>query len=85
LNPKLVVFFATILPQLVDPHQAVLPQMLLLGALFDAVGLIWLTSYGLLVTRLRSVFGAERVRRRMERLTGIVLVGLGVRLAVERS
>ncbi len=85
LNPKLVVFFATFLPQFVDPHAPVLPQMLLLGVIFDALGLLWLLSYGLLVTRLRAFFSAARVRRRMERLTGLVLVALAARLALEKS
>ena len=85
LNPKLIVFFATFLPQFVDVRRAILPQMLLLGALFDAMGLLWLMSYGLLVTRLRDVFGAAHVRRRMERVTGLVLVALGARLVLERS
>ncbi len=85
LNPKLAVFFATFLPQFVDPRGPLLPQMLLLGALFDVLGLLWLTCFGLLVTRLRAFFGAAHVRRRMERLTGLVLVALGARLALERS
>jgi threonine/homoserine/homoserine lactone efflux protein len=85
LNPKLVVFFATFLPQFVDPHQPVLPQMLLLGALFDVMGLVWLTGFGLFVTRMQAFFGAAQVRRRMERLTGLVLVALGARLAIEKS
>ena len=85
LNPKLVVFFATFLPQFVEPGQAVLPRMLLLGAIFVVMGLAWLTCYGLFVTRLRAFFASARVRRRMERMTGLVLVGLGARLALEKS
>lgn len=85
LNPKLVVFFATFLPQFIDPRQAVLPHMLLLGAIFDVMGVLWLTGYGLFVTRLRLFFSAAHVRRRMERITGLVLVTLGARLALEKS
>ncbi len=85
LNPKLVVFFATFLPQFIDSRQAVLPHMLLLGVLFDVMVLVWLTSYGLFVTRLRAFFSAARVRRTMERFTGVVLVALGARLALEKS
>ena len=85
LNPKLVVFFATFLPQFIDSRQAVLPHMLFLGALFDVMVLVWLTGYGLFVTRLRAFFSAARVRRTMERFTGVVLVALGARLALEKS
>lgn len=84
LNPKLVIFFATFLPQFLVPGQPVLPRMLLLGVLFDALGVAWLTGYGLLVARVRTFFASPRVHRWMERLTGTVLVGLGARLALER-
>jgi threonine/homoserine/homoserine lactone efflux protein len=40
--------------------------------------------YGLFVTRLRAVITAPRVRQWMDRVTGVVLIGFGVRLAVER-
>ncbi len=85
LNPKLVIFFATFLPQFVAPGEALLPHMLLLGGLFATLGLLWLTAYGLVVTRLHAVFTSPRVRRRMERLTGFVLVALGARLVLDRS
>ena len=85
LNPKLVVFFATFLPQFVESGRPVLPQMLLLAATFDIIGMIWLTSYGLFVTKMRAVFRSPAVRRRMERFTGTVLIALGARLALERS
>lgn len=84
LNPKLLVFFATFLPQFVDPSRPALIQMLVLGLLFDLLGLIWLTSYGLFVTRMREVFRSPRVRRRMERVTGAMLIALAGRLALER-
>ena len=85
LNPKLLVFFATFLPQFVDPGAAAVPRMLVLGITFDLIGLIWLTSYGLFVTKMRDFFRSPKVRRRMERITGAVLVGLGARLALERA
>jgi threonine/homoserine/homoserine lactone efflux protein len=85
LNPKLVVFFATFLPQFVEGGRPVLPQMLLLGVIFDLMGILWLTSYGLFVTRMHDLFSSAAVRRRMGRLTGAALVGLGLRLALERS
>ena len=84
LNPKLLVFFATFLPQFVEPGRPALPQMLALGLVFDLLGLIWLTSYGLFVTRMRDFFRSPRVRRRMERATGAILVALAGRLALDR-
>ncbi len=83
-NPKLGVFFVTFLPQFVETGQALLPRLLELGLVFAAIGWIWMNLYGLLVTRIREFITASRVRQWMERVTGVVLVGFGARLAVER-
>jgi threonine/homoserine/homoserine lactone efflux protein len=85
LNPKLVVFFATFLPQFIAPGQAVLPRMLLLGITFDGMVILWLMGYGVCVTIMHRFFNAPAVRRRMERLTGVVLIALGARIALEKS
>ncbi len=83
-NPKLGVFFVTFLPQFVLPGQPVLPRLLELGIVFAVIGFAWMNVYGLSVTRLRSVITAPRVRQWMERATGVVLLGFGARLALER-
>jgi len=84
-NPKLGVFFVTFLPQFVEPGRPLLGQLLLLGAVFAVIGWTWMNVYGLLVVRVRDLVTAPRVRRWMERLTGTVLIGLGLRLALERG
>ena len=84
-NPKLGVFFVTFLPQFVLPGQAVLPRLLVLGVTFAVIGWLWMNLYGFLVTRLRAVITAPRVRQWMERVTGVVLLGFGARLALERA
>jgi threonine/homoserine/homoserine lactone efflux protein len=83
-NPKLGVFFVTFLPQFVAPNQAVLPRLLLLGAIFAAIGWTWMNVYGMFVTRVRAFITAPRIRQWMARATGVVLLGFGARLAVER-
>jgi threonine/homoserine/homoserine lactone efflux protein len=71
-------------PQWVLPGQDPLPRLLELGITFAVIGWIWMNVYGLFVTRLRDVITAPRVRQWMDRVTGAVLLGFGVRLAVER-
>jgi hypothetical protein len=53
LNPKVAVFFTSLLPQS-SPGAAVLPSFLLLGALFDALGVVWLVLYPLATSRGRA-------------------------------
>ena len=83
-NPKLGVFFVTFLPQFVAPGQALLPRLFLLGVIFAVIGWSWMNVYGLFVTRMRDVITAPRVRQWMERVTGVILLGFGARLAIDR-
>jgi threonine/homoserine/homoserine lactone efflux protein len=80
LNPKTALFFLAFLPQFVDPAAGpVWPQMLVLGTLLVALGVLSDGTYALLAAgagaRLRS---AARTRRVLERVSGGVFVGLGV-------
>jgi threonine/homoserine/homoserine lactone efflux protein len=83
-NPKLGVFFVTFLPQFVELGQPLLPRLLELGLIFAVIGWTWMNAYGLLVSRLRDLITMPRVRQWMQRITGVVLLGFGARLALER-
>ena len=80
LNPKIAVFFTSLLPQF--GHS--LPALLLLGALFNLIGIVWLTVYAVAAARGRAVLRRPRVRAALDYVGGVVFVGLGVRLAFER-
>jgi RhtB (resistance to homoserine/threonine) family protein len=84
LNPKIAVFFTGFLPQFVDPSRAVLPQTLLLGAIHLALSLAWLLGYAAVASRAADLLRRPRISAALERLTGAVLIGFGLRLAVER-
>ncbi len=83
LNPKAGVIFVSILPQFVQPGDSLLRLLAMLLA-FEIMIVGWLMLYGAAVSRLgRSRMGGA-VSRWLERVTGIVLIALGIRLAVER-
>jgi threonine/homoserine/homoserine lactone efflux protein len=75
-NPKMAVFFASLLPQFGDAFL----ELLSLGLLFCSLTLAWLTLYAFAVDRLRRLLGG-RVRRALDAVAGAVLVALGLRLA----
>ena len=83
-NPKIAVFFSSLLPQFVSGHQPVLEPFLLVGGLFVALTLVWLCGYALFAVKVSSVLVRPRVKAALDAVTGVVLVGLGVRLAFER-
>ena len=82
LNPKIAVFFTSLLPQFVVAHASA-GNLLLLGLLFNAMGVGWLICYATVVARGRNVLVRPQVKRTLDRISGLVLVGLGTRLALE--
>jgi RhtB (resistance to homoserine/threonine) family protein len=83
-NPKVGIFFTSLLPQFVSSGHPALPQMLLLGAIFVTFNVVWMCSYALAAVRLSDLLSRARVKAALDRFTGLVLVGVGIRLAIER-
>ena len=79
-NPKMAVFFTSLLPQFGHSFGA----LLALGLVFSCMTLAWLTAYGIAVARAGDFLRRGWVRRALDVFTGAVLVALGVRLATER-
>jgi len=80
-NPKIALFFASLLPQFAPHGDGAFLGFLGLGFLFCAMTLAWLSLYAVAVHRLRAVLGGP-VRRALDAVTGLVLVALGLRVAV---
>jgi threonine/homoserine/homoserine lactone efflux protein len=83
-NPKLAVFFVALFPQFIPAGAPVLPSALGMAATIVALDLVWYSALAYGVARTRRAFVEGAWMRRVERLTGGVLVGLGLRLAFER-
>jgi threonine/homoserine/homoserine lactone efflux protein len=88
LNPKVALFFIAFLPQFVEPT-AVLPvwaQFLVLGVIvnltFSSADLLAVFFTTTLAGRLRRAEGLQRASRW---LGGSIMIGLGARLALDRS
>jgi threonine/homoserine/homoserine lactone efflux protein len=76
-NPKIAVFFPSLLPQFADSFG----PLLTLGVIFAAMTLVWLTAYAFAVAKAGEVLLRPRVRRLIDAVAGVVLVAFGVRLA----
>jgi len=81
LNPKLGVFFVTLLPPFVAPGDPAIVREAELAAIFAAVGLVWLLIFTELVARAADLLQRPRPLRVVRGLSGVVLVGLGLRVA----
>lgn len=84
LNPKAPLIFLSVLPQFIPRGAAVLPRTLLYSGILVALAALWFFVLACLVARLQPVFSRAAVRRGLCRLTGVVLITLGIRLALER-
>ena len=78
-NPKMALFFTSLLPQ----FGAGFAALLALGLLFATLTFLWLAAYGVAVARARRVLERGRVRQAFDAASGAVLVALGLRLAIE--
>jgi threonine/homoserine/homoserine lactone efflux protein len=74
-NPKMAIFFSSLLPQFADSFAG----LLALGVLFAAMTVTWLS----LVARVGETLRHPRVRRIVDAVVGVVLVAFGVRLALK--
>jgi threonine/homoserine/homoserine lactone efflux protein len=81
-NPKMAIFFASLLPQFAPAGDASFAVLLALGLLFCAMTFAWLTLYAVAVARVGRLLTGN-VRRALDAITGFVLVALGLRLATD--
>jgi threonine/homoserine/homoserine lactone efflux protein len=79
-NPKMAVFFTSLLPQFTDSFAG----LLALGLLFCTMTFVWLTAYAIAVAKAGDLLRRPAVRRAFDAVLGAVLVALGLRLATER-
>ena len=78
-NPKMAVFFPSLLPQFAHSFA----PLLALGLVFAAMTLLWLSAYALVVARAGDLLRRARIRRAVDAVVGVVLVACGVRLGSE--
>jgi threonine/homoserine/homoserine lactone efflux protein len=80
-NPKMAVFFSSLLPQFGGTS---FTSLLALGLVFCTMTLVWLAAYAVVVARAGDVLRRPRIRRVLDAVTGVALTLFGIRLATER-
>jgi threonine/homoserine/homoserine lactone efflux protein len=84
-NPKMAVFFTSLLPQFAPADGPAFPVLFGLGLLFCAMTFGWLCAYAAAVSKARRLLGRPRVRRTLDAVMGSALIALGVRLGTASS
>ena len=83
-NPKIALFFASLLPQFVPAGEASFWAFMQLGLVFSAMTFAWLAAYAVVIAMAGDVLLRRNVRRGIEAVTGTVLIALGLRIAAEQ-
>jgi len=80
-NPKMAIFFVSLLPQFAAPGRGAFVTMLSLGLVFCLMTLTWLVLSATVVARMGALLRRSGIRRVLDGVTACAFVGLGARLA----
>jgi len=82
-NPKSLIYIVALLPPFVDPRSAVVPQLVLLGAiaisLDVSIGLVYIAAG----SRLASAMSRPHTRRWLDSGVGLVFIAIAVGILAE--
>ena len=85
LNPKVAVFFLTFLPQFVDSGSQTFIPFLVMGITYMILTAIWFVFYIYLLNQIGAFMKRPKTQRVMEAATGTILIGFGIKLALEKG
>jgi len=85
LNPKVAVFFLTFLPQFLNPNHNTFIQLLVMGLTYLILTVIWFAFYIFLIDKISAFMKKPKTQRYIQGVTGLVLIGFGIKLAFERN
>lgn len=85
LNPKTAVFYLAFLPQFINPEGSVVVQSLMMASIHFLIAMVWQCGLAGALTKAKSLLRSSHFMRWMEATTGVVLVGLGLKLIFEEQ
>ena len=83
-NPKMAVFFASLLPQFTPHGEATFSALLFLGLTFSLMTFAWLAAYAVVLAKAGDILRRPRLRQAIEGITGAFLIALELRIATEQ-
>ncbi|KML44426.1 LysE family translocator [Cytobacillus firmus] len=85
LNPKVAMFFLTFLPQFVKSGENAQQQLIIMGIIYTLLSICWFFLYVFFINYLREWLMSPKVQRVMDKATGVVLIGFGLKLALAKQ
>ena len=84
LNPKTLLLYVTLMPQFIQPDININSQLLLLASILIILSIVWLGIVILVINGIRKCFMKPTVQSVFNKVTSILLVGIGIRIATEK-
>lgn len=85
LNPKVAMFFLTFLPQFVKTGENATQQLIMMGVIYTLLSISWFFIYVFFINHLREWLMSPKVQTIMDKATGLVLIGFGLKLALDKQ
>ncbi|MGG3466172.1 LysE family translocator [Neobacillus pocheonensis] len=85
LNPKVAVFFLTFLPQFIQSGSKTFIPFLIMGITYTVLTALWFLLYINLLNQISAFMKKQKTQTVMEGITGSVLIGFGIKLALEKA
>ncbi|MFJ7406387.1 MULTISPECIES: LysE family translocator [unclassified Lysinibacillus] len=84
LNPKTLLLYVTLMPQFIQPNFNINSQLIVLAGILIALSIVWLGIVILVMNVIRKWFMKQTVQAMFNKITGVMLVGIGIRIATEK-
>ena len=83
LNPKIVVFYLSVIPQFIEIDSAGFLDIFSYALVHIMMGLAWLYAYITLLQQTRQLLCKPKIKGILEGLTGFVMISLGLKILLE--
>ncbi|TEW53635.1 LysE family translocator [Psychromonas sp. RZ22] len=80
LNPKTAIFYLAFLPQFINPEYSAFMQSMLMATIHFVIALCWQAFISRMIVTAQKRFDGGKTQLLMERLTGVVLIALAIKL-----
>ncbi|MBT2691190.1 LysE family translocator [Bacillus sp. ISL-47] len=84
-NPKVAVFFLTFFPQFISPDGNHFVQFMTMGLTYSIITIVWFFFYVYLIDTFRNWLKKPAVHNGLQGVSGVVLMGFGIKLALEKQ
>ncbi|MFJ7661704.1 LysE family translocator [Lysinibacillus sp. NPDC097162] len=84
LNPKTLLLYVTLMPQFIQPNFNINSQLIVLAGILIALSIVWLGIVILVMNVIRKWFMKQTVQAIFNKIAGVMLVGIGIRIATEK-